>query len=164
MQVFLFQLHYFFKFAWPNFICLSGQTSCTDSATHLPVKLCHLSAITGASCWQICQPPQQIPPPGSFICLNEVGILFDNDHALQDTGEGQILVRGKLCPVAHAQQHWRCVRLKSCDCFGPARLHQVEVRQLRTAHIFRPQISWPSFSITVGSCKTSSSVHVCAST
>ena len=133
-----------------------------DVATYLPMMLrqqalssvdyhmCNLLAAVSAS-----TEIAHIPLPGSFICLNVVWVLFDNDHALQDTGEGQILVRGKLRPVAHAQQHWRRVRLKPRDRLGPARLHDIDGRQLKPANTFLLQISRPSTSITIAPGKSS---------
>ncbi len=66
-------------------------------------------------------------PSGDGNCLligfYVIWVFFEDDQAFQNACEGQILVCGQLSPVAHAQQHWRCVRLETRDGFGPPSLH-----------------------------------------
>lgn len=44
-----------------------------------------------------------------------VGILAEDNKALQDGGDREVLLCGQLCPLSVGQQHWRGVGLETCD-------------------------------------------------
>ena len=65
----------------------------------------------------------------SLIRFDVVGVLFQDDDALEDASEGGVLVGGQLSAVPHAQQHWRRVCLEPCNRLGPPSLQQITLFQ-----------------------------------
>lgn len=51
-----------------------------------------------------------------------VGVLAEDNEALQDGGDGEILLCGQLRPLSMGQKHRGGVGLEACDGFGFTRL------------------------------------------
>lgn len=80
------------------------------------------------------------PSPSSNVV---VGVLAQDDEALEDGGDGHVLLRGQLCPLAVRQQHRGGVGLEAGDGFGLARLahhiHSLPGRsEMRRGHKWGP--------------------------
>ncbi len=60
---------------------------------------------------------------GLVSCVNVFWIWFQDDDALQDWRDRQVLVSSKFCSLSDAEQDWGRVCLEACDGLWPPSLH-----------------------------------------
>lgn len=74
-------------------------------------------------------------PPCLFTGLYVVRIGLQDDEALQQRRERQVLLRGQLRALARADQHWRRVRLEACAQHSTRFVGWALRNEARTRHV-----------------------------
>lgn len=80
-----------------------------------------------------------------------VRVLAEDDKALQDGGDREVLLCGQLSPLSMSEQHWCGVSLETCDGFWLACLahdiHSLDTDHTKQIHEIKSHFSFSYLSI-----------------